>query len=95
MPCGQQVGPGEVSQPSAPDQEPVPALCVGAMQEAGKRVPEGGRPVAQAWEPSAAPEPGTPLRAGTFLGAEHLYRCRHSYLGGFRASWGALHPHVP
>lgn len=68
LPCGQQVGPGEVSQPSAPDQEPVPALCVGAMQEAGKRVPEGGRPMAQAWEPSAAPEPGTPLRAGTFLG---------------------------
>lgn len=32
MPCSQQVGPGELSQPIAPDQKPVPALRVGAMR---------------------------------------------------------------
>lgn len=35
MPCGQQVGPGELSQAVAPDQKPVPALRVGAVRVRG------------------------------------------------------------
>lgn len=35
MPCGQQVGPGELSQAVAPDQKPVSALCVGAVRVRG------------------------------------------------------------